>query len=110
MMNVQEMETAKRLGTKITVFVWQDDGYGLIAWKQQSHFGKHTDLSFGNPDFVKLAEAYGWSGFCCDDSSELEAVLEASFNTDGPSLVVVPIDYRENDLLSKRLGEIACPI
>ena len=102
--------TAARLNLDVTIFVWEDCAYGLIAWKQQSQFGKHTDLSFTNPDFVKLAEAFGWNGYRCENSRDLEKTLEASYNDDGPSLVVIPIDYRENTLLSKRLGEIACPI
>ena len=110
LMNVQELETARRLNSNITVMVWVDGGYGLIAWKQQNHFGRHTDLSFGNPDWLKLAEAFGWNGYFCDRSADLAGVLEASFQTPGPSLVAVPIDYRENDLLTKRLGEILCPI
>ncbi len=110
LMNVQEMETAKRLGCNITVMVWEDNAYGLIAWKQQNQFGKHTELSFGNPDFVKLADSFGWNGYKVENAADLQATLEASFQADGPSLVVVPIDYRENDLLTKRLGEIGCSI
>ena len=107
LMNVQDMETARRYDSNITVLVWEDNAYGLIAWKQQSHFGKHTDLEFGNPDFVKLAESFGWSGFRVEKSSELRDTLEKTFRAEGPSLVVVPIDYRENELLTKRLGDIA---
>jgi len=110
LMNVQEMETAARLGLDITVMIWEDHAYGLIAWKQQSSFGKHVDLSFGNPDFVKLAEAFGWNGYRCENSRDLREVLENSYHDQGPSLVVIPIDYRENALLSKRLGHIALPI
>ncbi|MCZ6726173.1 MAG: acetolactate synthase large subunit, partial [Acidobacteria bacterium] len=110
LMNVQEMETARRLDSNFTAMVWEDGAYGLIAWKQQTEFGRHTDLSFGNPDWLKLAEAFGWNGFYCTRSRDLSAVLEESFETDGPSLVVVPIDYRENQLLTERLGNIACPI
>ena len=110
LMNVQEMETAKRLNAKIVVLIWEDGGYGLIAWKQQSHFGQHTDLSFGNPDFVQLAEAFGWNGVRCERSADLHDTLEQAYAADGPSLVVIPIDYRENDLLTQRLGNIACPI
>jgi acetolactate synthase-1/2/3 large subunit len=110
LMNVQEMETAKRLGTKIVVMVWEDGGYGLIAWKQDNEFGRHTRLSFGNPDFMQLAEAFGWYGFRCDHSKELRGVLEKAFACDGPALVVIPIDYRENALLTARLGNIVCPI
>jgi acetolactate synthase-1/2/3 large subunit len=110
LMNVQEMETAKRIKSKITVMIWEDHAYGLIAWKQQTHFGKHTDLAFGNPDFVALAKAFGWNGHRCEDSSQLQSVLKSALAEDGPSLVVIPIDYDENTKLTKRLGNISCPI
>ncbi len=110
MMNVQEMETARRLNSDIVVMVWEDHMYGLIAWKQQNHFGKHTELSFGNPDWKQLAAAFGWHGHYVENSKDLPATLEAAFDEFGPSLVVVPIDYAENMKLTERLGDIACPI
>lgn len=106
LMNVQEMETARRYDCDFTCMVWQDNAYGLIAWKQESQFGRHTKLDFGNPDFVKLAESFGWNGFRCEESADLQGVLEESFRTPGPSLVVVPIDYSENKKLTERLGKI----
>jgi len=110
LMNVQEMETATRLGSNIVVMVWADNEYGLIAWKQETHFGRHTDLSFGNPDWNTLAKAFGWHGHYVENSADLAATLETAFGEEGPSLVVIPIDYRENPLLTKKLGEITCPI
>ena len=110
LMNVQEMETARRLNVNIVTMVWEDNMYGLIAWKQQNEFGKHTDLSFGNPDWLKLADSFGWSGYKVENSKNLVATLEKAFSEQGPSLVVVPIDYRENMILTERLGNIACPI
>ncbi|MDH3990953.1 MAG: thiamine pyrophosphate-dependent enzyme, partial [Gammaproteobacteria bacterium] len=110
LMNVQEMETAARLGSNIVVMVWADNEYGLIAWKQESHFGRHTDLSFGNPDWNMLAAAFGWHGHYVSDSAELAGTLEAAFNETGPSLVVIPIDYRENNILTAKLGEITTNI
>ncbi|MGD2053825.1 MAG: acetolactate synthase large subunit [Gammaproteobacteria bacterium] len=110
LMNVQEMETARRLNSNIVVMVWEDKEYGLISWKQQTHFGSHTDLSFNNPDWLKLADSFGWNGHCVENSKDLIAVLEKAFNETGPSLVVIPIDYRENIKLTERLGDIACPI
>ncbi|MBW2723247.1 MAG: acetolactate synthase large subunit, partial [Deltaproteobacteria bacterium] len=110
LMNVQDMETAKRYGSNITVMVWEDHAYGLIKWKQDNQFGRHTDLDFGNPDFMKLAESFGWQGVYVDKSSELAGALERTFETPGPSLLVIPIDYRENNLLTERLGNIVCPI
>ena len=110
LMNVQEMETAARLGTKIVVFVWEDREYGLIAWKQENTFGRHTDLAFTNPDFLQLAESFGWAGFCCDRAVDLRGTLEKALAADRPALVVIPIDYRENALLTQRLGEIECQL
>jgi acetolactate synthase-1/2/3 large subunit len=110
LMNVQEMETAKRIGSNIVVMVWADNEYGLIAWKQDNQFGRHTDLSFGNPDWLLLADAFGWNGHYVSNSAKLAGVLETAFDEDGPSLVVIPIDYRENALLTKKLGEITTAI
>ncbi|MFT4711710.1 MAG: acetolactate synthase-1/2/3 large subunit [Candidatus Azotimanducaceae bacterium] len=110
LMNVQEMETAKRLGVNITVMVWEDNAYGLIAWKQEGQFGKHTDLSFNNPNWEQLADSFGWHSHMIERSSDLIPELKASFAEDGPSLIVLPIDYRENMILSERLGEIALSI
>lgn len=110
LMNVQEMETAKRLGVNITMLVWEDNAYGLIAWKQTNEFGRHTDLSFGNPEWMGLAAAFGWNGFRCENSADLQDVLRKSFATPGPSLVVIPIDYRENPKLTRKLAELTATI
>ena len=110
LMNVQEMETATRIGSNIVVMVWEDNEYGLIAWKQEGQFGRHTDLAFGNPDWELLAKAFGWHGHFVRNAADLKGELEAAFIEQGPSLVVIPIDYRENELLTKKLGEIQCVI
>ncbi len=110
LMNVQEMETAKRLNSNIVMMVWEDNEYGLIAWKQQAEFGKHTDLAFNNPDWELLAKSFGWNGYYVNNSKVLQSTLETAFNDGVPSLVVVPIDYRENMLLTKRLGELTLPM
>ncbi len=110
LMNVQEMETAARLKSNIVVMIWEDHEYGLIAWKQQAQFGHHTELSFGNPDWNSLAHAFSWHPHLVNNSKELESTLHKAFQETGPSLVVVPIDYRENMLLTERLGNIACAI
>ena len=110
LMNVQEMETAHRLGVSIVVMVWEDSGYGLIAWKQQQQFQHHTPLEFGNPDWMQLAESFGWYGHMITDSAEIQSTLTTALNEKGPSLVVVPVDYEENMRLTQHLGEIVHPI
>jgi len=110
MMNIQEMETARRLNKNITVMIWEDHCYGLIAWKQDSHFGKHTDLDFTNPDWMQLAASFDWHALRVENAEDLADALKVALAEERPSLVVVPIDYSENNKLSKRLGAIACPI
>lgn len=110
MMNVQEMETAARLKCNLTVMVWEDGGYGLIGWKQENEFGRHTDLAFGNPDWLKLAAAFGWNGHHVSNADDLQTELKKAISEPGPSLVVIPIDYTENVKLTKKLGEMTCPI
>jgi acetolactate synthase I/II/III large subunit len=110
LMNVQEMETAKRLGSNITVMVWEDHDYGLITWKQQTEHGRHTDMTFGNPDWPQLAASFGWQCQVVRRSGDLRSALELGIAHVGPSLIVVPIDYRENQLLTERLGQIVCTI
>jgi len=107
LMNVQEMETAKRLDVRITVMIWEDHDYGLITWKQQIEFGRHIDMRFGNPNWPLLAEAFGWQCEMVSRSRDLRAAIDRGLAHYGPSLIVVPIDYRENSLLTERLGAIA---
>ena len=110
LMNVQEMETAKRLNSKITCLVWEDNAYGLIAWKQEAEFGEHTDLAFDNPKWDLLAQSFGWNSHYVDDAAKLQDTLKQALNEDKPSLVVVPIDYRENMKLSEQLQQLTCSI
>ena len=62
MMNSQELETAVRLKLNLVVLIIQDDAYGMIRWKQAVDSFADFGLTFGNPDFVKYAEAYGAKG------------------------------------------------
>ena len=106
LMNVQELETAVRLGVRVTVVVWRDDGYGLIDWKQRNEFGRPFGVTFGNPDFVDLAHAFGMPAFRPSSAADLAPTLRRALDVGGPSLVEVPIDYRENLRLTERLGAL----
>ena len=107
-MTSAEMETAVRLGVPIVVLLWRDGGYGLIEWKQLSEFGQSASIKFDNPDFMKLAEAYGFEGMQVTDSSELRETLEKAVALKKPVLIDCPVDYSENMKLTERLGEILC--
>ena len=102
LMNSQELETARRIGANITVVVWRDDGYGLIDWKQRAEFGRPFGVEFNNPDFVAYAQSFGLAAFRPSTADELYPSLMQALDHDGPSLVEVPIDYRENLRLTER--------
>ncbi len=106
LMNLQEMETARRLDSNLVMMVWEDKAFGLISWKQEDSYGHHTDLSFGNPDWLELASAFRWQGAYIKNSDELQEKLESALESSGPSLLVLPIDYRENQVLTKKLNDL----
>jgi acetolactate synthase-1/2/3 large subunit len=93
LMNCQELETAVRLRTPVVNLVWENGEFGSIAWKQDQKFGRHFDVDFGNPDFVKLADAFGMPAWRCSSAGELRQRLVDALALDVPSLIVVPIDY-----------------
>jgi len=96
MMNSQEMETAVRLGLNLVVVILNDSAYGMIRWKQAVDGFPDYGMSFGNPDFVRYAEAYGAKGTRVTAVEDLIPALEAAFEGGGVHLVEVPIDYSEN--------------
>ncbi|HEV2484732.1 MAG TPA: acetolactate synthase large subunit [Terracidiphilus sp.] len=96
MMNSQDLETAVRLNLNLVVVIIEDHGYGMIRWKQQAEGFADFGLAFKNPDFVRYAEAYGAKGTRVNASEDIVPILEAAFRSGGVHLVIVPIDYSEN--------------
>jgi acetolactate synthase-1/2/3 large subunit len=96
MMNSQELETAVRLGLNLVVLILQDNAYGMIRWKQAADGFPDFGLTYGNPDFVAYAKAFGLKGSRVESADGLAPTLEAAFIGGGVHLVTVPIDYSEN--------------
>lgn len=109
MMNSQELETAIRLGLHLVILLLNDNGYGMIQWKQAGMDLPNFGLAFNNPDFVKYAEAYGAHGVRAKNAEEVPEILSHALNTPGVHLIELPIDYQENDrVLNKELKAIVC--
>jgi acetolactate synthase I/II/III large subunit len=104
MMNVQELETASRLGTPIVNIIWENRQYGSILWKQDKKFGEHFGVDFTNPDFVKLADSFGLPAWRCESADDFGARLRHALTLDEPSLIVLPIDYSLDVAISDELG------
>jgi acetolactate synthase-1/2/3 large subunit len=110
LMNVQELETAVRLGTAFVCVIFEDSAYGVIKWNQARRFGRSAHVDFGNPDFVALAESFGCRGYRVKACHELRPLLEEAFRQTVPAIVACPVDYGENMRLSEKLGAWTCPI
>ncbi|HJS88453.1 MAG TPA: acetolactate synthase large subunit [Steroidobacteraceae bacterium] len=107
MMSSQELETAVRLGLNLVVLILEDNAYGMIRWKQAAEGFADFGMTFGNPDFVTYARAYGMKGTRVEQADGLAAALEEAFSAGGMRLVVVPIDYSENErVLIRELGSV----
>ncbi len=104
LMNMQELETASRLGTAVVNVIWENAQFGSIVWKQDKKFGRHFGVDFGNPDFVKLAESFGLPAWRCESADEFPRLLTGALAKDVPSLIVVPIDYSLDVAISETLG------
>ncbi len=110
MMNSQELETAVRLKLDLVVLILDDQAFGMIRWKQAVDGFEDYGMTFGNPDFVAYAAAYGATGHRIETVEALRPTLHAAFAAGGVHVVVVPIDYSENkrvliDELARRHGE-----
>ena len=97
MMNSQEMETAVRLKMNLVILILRDDAYGMIKWKQANMEFPNYGLDYGNPDFVKYAEAYGAFGHRVEKTDDLIPLLERCLDSTGVHLIDAPVDYSEND-------------
>ena len=104
LMNVQELETAMRLKTPIVNVIWENSQFGSIVWKQDKKFGRHFGTDFTNPDFVKLADAFGMPAWRCESVEDFGSRLRHALSLELPSLIVVPIDYSLDVSISEELG------
>jgi acetolactate synthase I/II/III large subunit len=104
LMNVQELETAVRLRTPIVNVIWENRQFGSIVWKQDKKFGRHFGTDFANPDFVKLADAFGMPAWRIEAVDDFGPILRRALSLDVPSLIVLPIDYSLDVAISEELG------
>lgn len=97
-MNIQEMATAYEAGTPVKVLLLNNSALGMVhQWQDLFYNKRYSQTVFtGNPDFVKLAQAYHWYGDSVSDPSQLEGSMERWLSQEGPALLEVVIPADEN--------------
>jgi acetolactate synthase I/II/III large subunit len=89
---LNELSTMARHGIAAVVVVFTDDAYGNVLRGQREQFGGRTIASdLRNPDFLKLADAFGVTGRRAETPTALRAAIDASLRADEPTLIAVPI-------------------
>ena len=88
-MNIQEMGTASQFRLPIKVFILNNEYMGMVRqWQELTYESRYSNsYSDSLPDFIALAEAYGWKGIRIHDESELDAGIAAMLEHDGPVMV-----------------------
>jgi len=88
-MNIQELGTATQYRLPVKVFILNNEYMGMVRqWQQLTYESRYSNsYSDALPDFVALAEAYGWKGLRIDDEAGLDAGIQAMLDHDGPVMV-----------------------
>lgn len=103
--SAQDLETAVRKKLNIVHLIWNDGHYNMVEFQEKMKYQRASGIDFGPVDFVKYAEAFGAKGIRATSVEELEKALEEGFATEGPVIIDIPIDYRDNE----KLGETILP-
>ncbi|MBD3760277.1 acetolactate synthase 3 large subunit [Sphingomonadaceae bacterium G21617-S1] len=88
-MNIQELGTASQYRLPVKIFILNNEYMGMVRqWQDLTYAGRYSEsYSDALPDFVKLAEAYGWKGIRIDAVGDLESGIAAMIAHDGPVMV-----------------------
>lgn len=88
-MNIQELGTASQYRLPVKVFILNNEYMGMVRqWQELTYESRYSNsYSDSLPDFVALAEAYGWKGIRIEDEAGLDPGIEAMLAHDGPVMV-----------------------
>ena len=103
--SAMELETAVRLKCNLVHMVWIDGFYDMVGIQEMAKYGRLSGMKLGPVDIVGFAEAFGAKGLRIERPDEISSTLKKALAMEGPVLVGVPVDYRDNH----RLMEIVHP-
>jgi acetolactate synthase-1/2/3 large subunit len=85
--------------------IWVDGSYNMVAVQEELKYGRHSGTDLGPVDFVKYAEAFGATGIQVSGPDDLASALSRAFDTPGPVLLSVNVDYSKNAELFRLVHE-----
>jgi acetolactate synthase-1/2/3 large subunit len=98
MMNMQEMSTIIQYKLPVKLFILNNQWMGMVRqWQELLHGSRYSEsYTESLPDFVKLADAFGWTGMVANTPDELDDVIARMIATDGPVIADIRVDQKEN--------------
>ena len=98
LMNMQEMSCAAQYKVPIKVFILNNEWMGMVRqWQELLHGGRYAESYTASlPDFIKLAESFGWTGLRAKTPGELDDVIARMIAADGPVIADICVDKQEN--------------
>jgi acetolactate synthase-1/2/3 large subunit len=98
LMNVQELATVKRHGVPVKIVVLDNQSLGLVRqWQELFFEGRYSEVELrDNPDFARVAEAFGVPGFTLDSGKDEDEAIDRLLESEGPALLHVRIDREAN--------------
>jgi acetolactate synthase I/II/III large subunit len=103
--SANELETAVRLNSHLVHMIWIDGHYDMVGTQERIKYNRTSGVDFGPVDYVKYAEAFGATGLQIQQPDEIAPTLRKAFDTPGPVLVGVHVDYRDNAKLFEDVHE-----
>ncbi len=99
----QDLETAVRKNLNIIQLIWNDGKYNMVEFQEEMKYKRSSGVDFGPVDFVKYAESFGAKSLRVTNQEELEAAIKEGYETDGPVLIDIPVNYKDNIKLSTNM-------
>ncbi|OOY18649.1 acetolactate synthase 3 large subunit [Thioclava sp. DLFJ5-1] len=98
LMNMQEMGTATQFRVPVKQFILNNERLGMVRQWQELLHGERYSHSWSEslPDFVKLAESFGWKGMQVSDPADLDDAIMEMIKHDGPVLFDCLVEKHEN--------------
>ncbi|MDF7673309.1 biosynthetic-type acetolactate synthase large subunit [Acetobacteraceae bacterium ESL0709] len=98
LMNIQELGTIAQYRLPVKIFILNNHYMGMVRqWQELLHGSRYAQsYSESLPDFVRLAESFGIKGLRARHFGELEGVIAAMLDHDGPVLADICVAQEEN--------------
>jgi acetolactate synthase-1/2/3 large subunit len=98
MMNMQELSTISQYRLPVKCFILNNHYMGMVRqWQELLHGSRYSESYMDSlPDFVKLAETFNMTGLRATKPSEVDDVIAEMLKIDGPVIVDMQVDQKEN--------------